>query len=929
MKKFISLFLIFLLLVSSLPQQTYAEELINEDVEPEIIAEDTYVLQDVILPFTTGRLSTYGTRELVQDFTLPYTVPVTFDFSGSSSGNYRLHIYNEQDDIVWSTGDYDNISYKQTKQVAELTAGTYKFKLTSGSSAFQYALSVSYTRTFTTSDPMFYLTPNPEDTVIENNEPVAFTVCAMPASASIPTVEWTVSDPEVASVSNTGVVSALKTGTATLSARIGTTVLSHNLELLVPVYSELENFTLEKSKTKTLKITVTPDSYPLGTVTWNSSNTKVAKVSSSGKVTAVAPGTAAITASVNGQTFSCTVTVIEKYVESEVFLPTTEGYLNCYYGTTELTGSMYLPYTVPVDFNFDGSIYGKYRIYIYNANTGKLVWSTDSINTSGISYTENQSVTLSKGSYEYKVTAGTTTSLDYKLKISYSKTFTNQEPLYYLTPSPTEYFIYKDEPLTLKVKAKPGSAVIPKITWSVNNTKIATINSSGKITAKKTGTVKVTAKFGDQKLSYEYRCIAPTYTKLKDFSLYEDETKTLKVTVSPKGYPMSKITWKSSNTKVAKVSSSGKVTALKPGTATISATVNGTTLKCKITVKKMTINNTSKTVYTADTYTLKVNGGSGKVTWKSSNSKIAKVSSKGVVTGVKPGSCTITAKKDGKTFKCKITVKWPPETGITKTKNFNLTHGASAKTYKFTLHAKSTVTITSKINSGTDSLYLTLSNTESYTDVYSKFSYLADGKITKKLTLSAGTYHLYYDTSNDTDISLKITTKPAIYSTSGRNTVAKGYSLQLKTAGVKNSGTWSSSNTSIATVSSSGKVTGKSKGSATIYCKLKDGTKISYKVKVVDPVTVSYSISNDYIYDDANLKFTNYTNKEIDYIEFQIYQYDYKGRRLESPYDYFYCDVNIKANSNLDRTYWINENSSSCKITIYEVRFTDGKYWRP
>lgn len=69
------------------------------------------------------------------------------------------------------------------------------------------------------------------------------------------------------------------------------------------------------------------------------------------------------------------------------------------------------------------------------------------------------------------------------------------------------------------------------------------------------------------------------------------------------------------------------------------------------------LKDTSATVYYKDTVTLKVLNTEKTVTWSSSNTKIAKVSSKGVVTGVSLGSCTITAKVGSKTLKCKITVK--------------------------------------------------------------------------------------------------------------------------------------------------------------------------------------------------------------------------------------------------------------------------------
>ncbi len=149
------------------------------------------------------------------------------------------------------------------------------------------------------------------------------------------------------------------------------------------------------------------------------------------------------------------------------------------------------------------------------------------------------------------------------------------------------------------------------------------------------------------------------------------KTYTLKVSGTSK-----KVKWSSSNKSVATVSSKGKVTAKKAGTATISAKVDGKTLKCKITVKNpIKINATSKTLYKGNTYTLKVSGTSKKVTWSSSNKSVATVSSKGKVTAKKAGTTTISAKVSGKTLKCKITVKNP----ITRQKIVVIDAGHQAK----------------------------------------------------------------------------------------------------------------------------------------------------------------------------------------------------------------------------------------------------------
>lgn len=71
---------------------------------------------------------------------------------------------------------------------------------------------------------------------------------------------------------------------------------------------------------------------------------------------------------------------------------------------------------------------------------------------------------------------------------------------------------------------------------------------------------------------------------------------------------------------------------------------------------KAKLNKTSISVAVGKSETLKVSGNIGKVTWSSSDKSVATVSSKGTVKGVKAGTCTITAKVDGKSLKCKVTV---------------------------------------------------------------------------------------------------------------------------------------------------------------------------------------------------------------------------------------------------------------------------------
>ena len=137
------------------------------------------------------------------------------------------------------------------------------------------------------------------------------------------TVVWSSSDDSVASVEN-GVVTANKSGTATITvtATNGTEDTSDDKTdtITIPVTNPATGITLNKSTLtlttgdtdSTLSANVTPDDADDKSVTWTSSDTSIATVDGTGKVTGVKAGTATITATnVSGQTSACTVTVSE------------------------------------------------------------------------------------------------------------------------------------------------------------------------------------------------------------------------------------------------------------------------------------------------------------------------------------------------------------------------------------------------------------------------------------------------------------------------------------------------------------------------------------------------------------------------------------------------------------------------------------------
>ena len=155
-------------------------------------------------------------------------------------------------------------------------------------------------------------------------------------------------------------------------------------------------------------------------------------------------------------------------------------------------------------------------------------------------------------------------------------------------------------------------------------------------------------------------------------NLVENETGTLTATVEPSNATNKDVTWESSNTSVATVDATGKVTAIGAGTATITVTTEdgSKTATCAVTVTAatvsvsgVTLNKTALSLTVGDTETLTAtitpdNATNKNVTWSSDTPSVASVNN-GVVTAVAPGTATITATTvdGGFTATCTVTVR--------------------------------------------------------------------------------------------------------------------------------------------------------------------------------------------------------------------------------------------------------------------------------
>lgn len=337
--------------------------------------------------------------------------------------------------------------------------------------------------------------------------------------------------------------------------------------------------------------------------------------------------------------------------------------------------------------------------------------------------------------------------------------------------------------------------------------------------------INVDVKRPATKISLSPKKVAnDTKVKVKPKTKYLQLKKTFYIKATVTGSSNKKVKWKSSKKSVATVSSSGKVKGKKLGTAYITATAkdgSGAYARCKVRVvrkvKKLKLNKYTAKVYVGSTLKLKSyvtpkNASVKKVKWSSSDKTLATVSSSGRVLGVAPGIVKITAKtKDGSNKKatCILTVKEPIEATGVSVENATLTvaKGRAAMSGIAAEPAGATTGI------------------KYYSDNPSVATVDRHGKIRTK---QAGQATIYGETANGKIGYCEV--QVVDLNRKGMN-IRQYDTEQLYVNDISTGVTWYSKNSSIASITSSGLVTGRKKGTTTVYAVV-NGVKLGCRVKV-------------------------------------------------------------------------------------------------
>ena len=473
-------------------------------------------------------------------------------------------------------------------------------------------------------------------------ETLKLSVTITPTDATADVITWTSSDPTIATVSDTGVVTALKPGEVTITVTVGGKSSGFTLTIYDPKAGFITLDITEKSLLVgdefTLTPTVSPETLRDKTITWTTSDDKVASVSDKGIVKALAPGECTITAALsNGETATAKVTVPNSFSISPTSLELLPG--------EEKT------------------------IAVTDLKERSLTWESSDPSIATVD-DKGKVTAVAPG----KVTI--TVSTDSGEKLSCEVTVKTPP----LAIAKTTLEMNVGDATILKTTGGSGEP----LEWVSSDPAVATVSASGKVTGKAAGTATITAtdkKIG-QSVTCEVTILADRAVRTIEVSPREMKIEVgyvhfYTLTVLPKNADNAELDIWSDDKEIAEPTTYKErpcIWGKKPGKTTIHfATTDKkheATIKVIVTapaLESIVLNPASVTLKPGDTKQLSVvldpeEALMPVLVWKSSDDAIVTVDDAGKITAVKNGKATITATVKGSTLSASCSVVVTDET---------------------------------------------------------------------------------------------------------------------------------------------------------------------------------------------------------------------------------------------------------------------------
>ncbi len=713
------------------------------------------------------------------------------------------------EEVTWTSSDTSVATVDETGHVTAVAEGTATITATCMDA--EDTAEVTVTAKTDVLEPAIKVTPEAVSLVEGDSFNLTVEKTDLDADAE---VVWTSSDEKVATVDENGHVTAVAEGTATITA----TCMDAEDGAVVTVTAKTDVANPAIKITPEAVSLVEGDSFSLtvektdldadAVVTWTSSDNKVATVDETGHVIAVAEGTATITATCQGVKATAAVTVSAK---SDVLVPAIKVTPEA---VSLVEGDSFSLTVEKTDLDADA-------VVTWTSSDNKVATVDETGHVIAIA---EGTATITATCQGVKATAAVTVSAKSDVL----------EPAIKVTPEAVS--LVEGDSFNLTVE-KTDLDADAEVVWTSSDASVATVDETGHVTAVSEGTATITATCEGAEDSVEVTVTAKTDVanpaiKItpEAVSLVEGDATTL-TTEKTDIASDAEVIWTSSDTSVATVDENGKVTAVSEGTATITATCEGAEDSAVVTVTAKTdvANPAIKVIPEAvslvegDSFNLTVEktdlDADAVVIWTSSNTSVATVDASGHVTAVGEGTATITATCQGVKATAAVTVSaksdvlapaikvTPEAVSLVEGDSFSLT------VEKTDLDADAEVVWTS-------------SNTSVATvDAAGHVTAIAEGTATITATCQGVKATVAVTVSAKSDVK-----NPTIEVTPAAIALVEGdaATLSIRKTDIDSGAevTWSSSDPSVATVDSNGKVTAVGEGTATITasCQGVEGT---------------------------------------------------------------------------------------------------------
>ena len=659
------------------------------------------------------------------------------------------------------------------------------------------------------------LNRNETTMTIGNTEKLTATI--NPSNATNKNVTWESDKPDIVRVDNEGNITAVGVGETVITVKTVDGNKTAQCRVTVKgiavtgVSLNKNETTMTIGNTEKLTATINPSNATNKNVVWESDKPDIVRVDNEGNIEAVGVGEAVITVkTVDGnRTAQCRVTV-EGIAVTGVSLNKNETTMTI--GNTEKLTATINP---------------------SNATNKNVTWESDKPDIVRVDNEGNiEAVGVGEAVITVKTVDGNRTAQCRVTVEGIAVTGVS------LNKNETTMTIGNTEKLTATIN--PSNATNKNVTWESDKPDIVRVDNEGNIEAVGVGETVITVKTVDGNKTAQCRVtvkgIAVTGVSLNknETTMTIGNTEKLTATINPSNATNKNVTWESDKPDIVRVDNEGNIEAVGVGEAVITVkTVDGNrTAQCRVTVEGIAVtgvslnkNETTMTIGNTEKLTATINPSNAtnkNVVWESDKPDIVRVDNEGNITAVGVGEAVITVKTvDGnKTAQCKVTVEGIAVTGVSLNKN------------ETTMTIGNTEKLTATINpSNATNKAVTWESTNTNVatvDSTGKITAVGVGEATIRVTTIDGEYTAECKVTVE-EIVVKVT---GVSLNKSETTMTIGNTEQLIATINPSNATnknvrWESTNTNVATVDSTGKITAVGVGEATIRVTTIDGEYIS------------------------------------------------------------------------------------------------------